>query len=193
MAAARKERGLGLHRRVDGRLQSGGSVRSVQRFRVQPGGNGCLRRKECRIVPAKRLSGKRTVEPKRINSVIRDSGCANLIVALFWLGPAVWAGETPRYLPTRVFLFDCLGAFREDSEGHAYCSRGVLRERWSGASMMPALGIQYIAAVLETDGIDVEIVPSHVLDLSWQELAPEDRNGPPRRGRNHQRRRRIGS
>ena len=34
-------------------------------------------------MPAKRLSGKRTVEPKRINSVIRDSGCANLIVALF--------------------------------------------------------------------------------------------------------------
>ncbi|MEK6813485.1 MAG: radical SAM protein [Nitrospirota bacterium] len=48
---------------------------------------------------------------------------------------------------------------------------GYFAERWSGGSMMPALGIQYIAAVLETDGIDVEIVPSHVLDLSWQELA----------------------
>ncbi len=37
--------------------------------------------------------------------------------------------------------------------------------------MMPSLGVLYLAAVLEQNAIDVEIVPSHVLDLSWSDLA----------------------
>ncbi len=36
---------------------------------------------------------------------------------------------------------------------------------------MPSLGGLYLAAVLEQHGIDVEVVPSHVLNLSWQDLA----------------------
>jgi radical SAM superfamily enzyme YgiQ (UPF0313 family) len=36
--------------------------------------------------------------------------------------------------------------------------------------MMPALGISYIAAMLERDGVDVRIVPCHVLGLSWNEI-----------------------
>ena len=37
--------------------------------------------------------------------------------------------------------------------------------------MMPSLGVLYLAAVLEQNNIDVEIVPSHVLNLSWEDLA----------------------
>jgi anaerobic magnesium-protoporphyrin IX monomethyl ester cyclase len=47
---------------------------------------------------------------------------------------------------------------------------GYFAERWSQGHMMPALGIGYIAAVLEEKGVDVEIVPSHVLDLSWNDI-----------------------
>jgi radical SAM superfamily enzyme YgiQ (UPF0313 family) len=45
---------------------------------------------------------------------------------------------------------------------------GYFAERWSGGSMMPALGISYVAAVLEADGVDVRVVPCHVLDLDWK-------------------------
>ena len=48
---------------------------------------------------------------------------------------------------------------------------GYFAERWSQGSMMPSLGVLYLAAVLEQQHIDVEVVPSHVLDLSWQDLA----------------------
>jgi radical SAM superfamily enzyme YgiQ (UPF0313 family) len=37
--------------------------------------------------------------------------------------------------------------------------------------MMPSLGVLYLAAVLEQHTIEVEVVPSHVLDLSWDDLA----------------------
>ena len=36
---------------------------------------------------------------------------------------------------------------------------------------MPSLGVLYLAAVLEQHKIDVEVVPSHVSNLSWEELA----------------------
>lgn len=36
--------------------------------------------------------------------------------------------------------------------------------------MMPSLGVLYLAAVLEQHGIDVEVVPSHVLGLTWGDL-----------------------
>ena len=48
---------------------------------------------------------------------------------------------------------------------------GYFAERWSQGSMMPSLGVLYLAAVLEQNKIDVEIVPSHVLNLSWDDLA----------------------
>jgi radical SAM superfamily enzyme YgiQ (UPF0313 family) len=48
---------------------------------------------------------------------------------------------------------------------------GYFAERWSQGSMMPSLGVLYLAAVLEQNGIEVEVVPSHVLHLSWHDLA----------------------
>ncbi len=47
---------------------------------------------------------------------------------------------------------------------------GYFAERWSGGSMMPALGLSYIAAVLERDGVDVRLVPCHVLGLDWKDV-----------------------
>lgn len=47
---------------------------------------------------------------------------------------------------------------------------GYFAERWSQGHMMPALGILYMAAVLEKNGVDVEVVPSHVLKLSWKDI-----------------------
>jgi radical SAM superfamily enzyme YgiQ (UPF0313 family) len=43
--------------------------------------------------------------------------------------------------------------------------------RWSQGSMMPSLGVLYLAAVLEHHSIEVEVVPSHVLNLDWHDLA----------------------
>jgi len=37
--------------------------------------------------------------------------------------------------------------------------------------MMPSLGVLYLAAVLEQNNIEVEVVPSHVLNLNWDSLA----------------------
>lgn len=48
---------------------------------------------------------------------------------------------------------------------------GYFAERWSHGTMMPALGLSYIAAVLERDGVEVELVPSHVLGLSFRDVA----------------------
>jgi len=48
---------------------------------------------------------------------------------------------------------------------------GYFAERWSGGSMMPALGLSYIAAMLERDGVDVRLVPCHVLGLDWRDVA----------------------
>ena len=47
---------------------------------------------------------------------------------------------------------------------------GYFAERWSGGSMMPALGLSSIAAVLERDGVDVRLVPCHVLGLDWKDV-----------------------
>lgn len=48
---------------------------------------------------------------------------------------------------------------------------GYFAERWSQGNMMPALGLLYLAAVLEQNNIEVEVVPSHVLKLNWHDLA----------------------
>lgn len=47
---------------------------------------------------------------------------------------------------------------------------GYFAERWSKGNMMPALGISYIAAVLEREGVDVELIPAHVLGMSFEDI-----------------------
>lgn len=47
---------------------------------------------------------------------------------------------------------------------------GYFAERWSKGSTMPNLGILYIAAVLEKNGVDVQVIPSDVLDLSFEDV-----------------------
>jgi anaerobic magnesium-protoporphyrin IX monomethyl ester cyclase len=47
---------------------------------------------------------------------------------------------------------------------------GYFAERWSHGSTMPSLGVLYLAAVLEQHNVEVEVVPSHVLKLSWHDL-----------------------
>jgi radical SAM superfamily enzyme YgiQ (UPF0313 family) len=47
---------------------------------------------------------------------------------------------------------------------------GYFAERWSKGSSMPPLGLLYIGAVLEREGIEVEIVPADVLKLSWRQI-----------------------
>ncbi|MBN1938986.1 MAG: B12-binding domain-containing radical SAM protein, partial [Candidatus Aminicenantes bacterium] len=47
---------------------------------------------------------------------------------------------------------------------------GYFAERWSKGSSMPPLGLLYIGAVLEKDGVPVEIVPADVLGMSWADV-----------------------
>jgi radical SAM superfamily enzyme YgiQ (UPF0313 family) len=48
---------------------------------------------------------------------------------------------------------------------------GYFAERWSRGSSMPPLGILSIAAVLEKEGVEVEIVPADVLGLTRRAIA----------------------
>lgn len=48
---------------------------------------------------------------------------------------------------------------------------GYFAERWSKGSTMPPLGILSIAAVLELEGIPVEVVPADVRGMGWKEIA----------------------
>jgi radical SAM superfamily enzyme YgiQ (UPF0313 family) len=48
---------------------------------------------------------------------------------------------------------------------------GYFAERWSKGSSMPPLGLLYIGAVLEKEGIDVEIVPADILKMGWKDIA----------------------
>jgi len=47
---------------------------------------------------------------------------------------------------------------------------GYFAERWSHGTLMPALGILYMAAVLEQNGHEVDVTPSHVLRLTFKEI-----------------------
>ncbi len=47
---------------------------------------------------------------------------------------------------------------------------GYFAERWSKGSSMPPLGLLSIGAVLEKEGIEIEIVPADILKLSWREI-----------------------
>jgi anaerobic magnesium-protoporphyrin IX monomethyl ester cyclase len=52
---------------------------------------------------------------------------------------------------------------------------GYFAERWSQGSSMPPLGLLYLGAVLEKNGIDVGIVPADILGLGWREIAEKIR------------------
>jgi anaerobic magnesium-protoporphyrin IX monomethyl ester cyclase len=47
---------------------------------------------------------------------------------------------------------------------------GYFAERWSKGSSMPHLGLLYIGAVLEKEGIDVRIVPADIKKMSWKDI-----------------------
>ena len=47
---------------------------------------------------------------------------------------------------------------------------GYFAERWSKGSSMPPLGLLYIGAVLEKEGIEVEIVPADILKMDWRDI-----------------------
>ena len=49
--------------------------------------------------------------------------------------------------------------------------QGYVAQRWEEGSSMPPLGILFLAAVLEREGYDVEVVPADILRLSWNEIA----------------------
>jgi len=52
---------------------------------------------------------------------------------------------------------------------------GYFAERWSKGSSMPTLGLLSIGAVLEKEGIDVEIVPADILKLNWADIKRKTR------------------
>ncbi len=56
---------------------------------------------------------------------------------------------------------------------------GYFAERWSKGSTMPPLGLLYIGAVLEKEGIEVEIVPADVLKMSWRDIEGKIRRDQP--------------
>ena len=50
---------------------------------------------------------------------------------------------------------------------------GYFAERWAQGSTMPNLGILYIAAVLEQDGVDVRVIPGDVLGMTFEQIEKE--------------------
>lgn len=56
---------------------------------------------------------------------------------------------------------------------------GYFAERWSKGSSMPPLGLLYIGAVLEKEGIEVEIVPADILKMGWSDIARKIQDGRP--------------
>lgn len=50
---------------------------------------------------------------------------------------------------------------------------GYVAERWSQGSSMPPLGLLYLGAVLEKEGIQVRVVPADVLKMGWVEIQKE--------------------
>jgi len=53
---------------------------------------------------------------------------------------------------------------------------GYFAERWSKGSSMPPLGLLSIGAVLEKEGLPVEIVPANVLGLGWKDIAAKNKD-----------------
>jgi len=56
---------------------------------------------------------------------------------------------------------------------------GYFAERWSKGSSMPPLGLLSIGAVLEKEGLSVEIIPADVLNLGWKDIRRRIRSGKP--------------
>ena len=56
---------------------------------------------------------------------------------------------------------------------------GYFAERWSKGSSMPPLGLLYIGAVLEKEGVEVEIVPADILKMDWGDIERKVRDGRP--------------
>ncbi len=56
---------------------------------------------------------------------------------------------------------------------------GYVAERWAKGSSMPPLGVLSIAAVLEKEGVGVEVIPADVLGLGWPEIEKEIGRGAP--------------
>jgi anaerobic magnesium-protoporphyrin IX monomethyl ester cyclase len=50
---------------------------------------------------------------------------------------------------------------------------GYFAERWSKGSTMPPLGLLYIGAVLEKEGIETRIVPADMRKMSWGKIRQE--------------------
>lgn len=48
--------------------------------------------------------------------------------------------------------------------------KGYIAQRWEEGTTMPPLGILYLAAVLENEGVDVDVVPADVLDYGWEDI-----------------------
>ncbi|HJO63625.1 MAG TPA: cobalamin-dependent protein, partial [Desulfobacterales bacterium] len=48
--------------------------------------------------------------------------------------------------------------------------QGYVAQRWSEGSSMPSLGILYLAAVLEKNGVEVDVVPADILGYDWEKI-----------------------
>jgi len=48
--------------------------------------------------------------------------------------------------------------------------QGYVAQRWGEGTSMPPLGILSLAAVLEKEGVEVDVVPADVLGLSWKDV-----------------------
>lgn len=48
--------------------------------------------------------------------------------------------------------------------------QGYVAQRWEEGGSMPPLGVLYLAAVLETKGVEVDVVPADALQLSWKQI-----------------------
>jgi radical SAM superfamily enzyme YgiQ (UPF0313 family) len=56
---------------------------------------------------------------------------------------------------------------------------GYVAQRWGKGTSMPPLGILSLAAVLEQEGIEVDVVPADVLDYNWRDVAGRIRDFAP--------------
>ncbi len=48
--------------------------------------------------------------------------------------------------------------------------QGYIAQRWEEGGTMPPLGILFLAAVLEEEGIEVDVVPADILGFGWREI-----------------------
>jgi len=57
--------------------------------------------------------------------------------------------------------------------------QGYVAQRWEEGASMPPLGILSLAAVLEKNSIDVEVVPADILGYSWKDIEKKIRDFKP--------------